>query len=70
MRKIYIIDDDMNSVQRIQAILKKKGYQCIKGFTSPTESFDLTQKEPPDLVIPDIIMPEMNRFELTEKIKK
>ena len=35
--KIYIIDDDINSIQLIQTILKKKGYQCIKDFTSPTE---------------------------------
>ncbi len=60
---IYIVDDDSRSIQLIEAILKKKGYRKIKGFTSSTEGFDMTQKAPPDLLILDIIMPKMNGFE-------
>jgi len=67
--KIYIIDDDISSINLVEALLTKKDYRNIKTFTSPVEGFDLTQKEPPDLIILDIIMPEMNGFEFCTKLR-
>ncbi len=67
--KIYIIDDDINSINLLEALLTKKGYGNIKTFTSSIEGFYLTQKEPPDLILLDIIMPEMDGFEFCTKLR-
>ncbi len=67
--KILIIDDDeeLNSLLRIY--LEKSGYEVISTL-KPLEGIDLTLKQQPNLVILDIMMPEMDGFEVCRTIRQ
>lgn len=67
--KILIVDDEA-AIRRIVAFrLQQKGYQIITA-TNGVEALDLFNQLLPDLVIVDLMLPEMGGFELTEQIRK
>lgn len=67
-RNILFVDDDQSTRLLLQAMLKQAGYLPI---TSPSafEALDLVHKHAFDLIILDIMMPEMNGFEFLKRIK-
>ncbi len=65
---ILIVDDNPNNLQVLGSILSTKGYK-IALAKSGTEALEFIAKEPPDLVFLDIMMPDMNGFEVCEKLK-
>lgn len=62
MRKILVVDDEKIMLLLTQRILSKK-YNVICA-TSGAEAIKLFEKEPPDLVLSDLMMPEMDGYEL------
>jgi CheY-like chemotaxis protein len=68
---ILLIDDDKMVVKITEAMLKKIGYKIIKAY-SGQEALNLFQKyrNQIDLIICDMIMPNMNGFELGYKLRK
>ena len=54
-KKILIVDDDMDLVRAVTAILTKNDYEVISAPNS-VSGFELAKKEAPDLIIIDIIM--------------
>ena len=62
MRKILVVDDEKIMLMLTQRILSKK-YNVICA-TSGAEAIKLFEKEPPDLVLSDLMMPEMDGYEL------
>ncbi len=68
--KILIIDDDMSSVALLQRRLESSGYTDIQTTTSAKEGLLLVQKDPPDLVILDIVMPEMDGYGFCKQLRK
>jgi CheY-like chemotaxis protein len=68
-KKILVVDDDMRNVFAISKILKERGMQPIKAENGMV-ALDLLDKNPDiDLVLMDIMMPEMDGFEAMQKIK-
>lgn len=62
MRKILVVDDEKIMLMLTQRILSKK-YNVICA-TSGAEAIKLFEKETPDLVLSDLMMPEMDGYEL------
>ena len=62
VRKVLIIDDDPVVVRLGEALLQKNGFNFIRA-TSATEGLEIASRQKPDLVVPDVVMPEMNGFE-------
>ncbi len=52
----------------LSAILKKEGYSVVSAVNGQ-EAIDVFQQEEPDLVLMDIMMPVMDGYEATQKIK-
>lgn len=71
MKKIIIVDDDPDLLFTLKAILEysDKGYE-VTTFDGGAKCIQHLKKEIPDLILSDIMMPEMNGWELFEKIKK
>jgi two-component system response regulator HydG len=67
--KILIVDDEIEYQDVYEMILSDKGYytRCV---SSGREAMNLLKKESFQLVLSDLIMPEMDGMELLEKIKK
>ena len=66
---ILIVDDNANNLQVLGNILSAKGFK-IALATNGQEALDFLEKQVPDLVFLDIMMPDMNGFEVCEKIKE
>jgi twitching motility two-component system response regulator PilH len=68
MSTILIVDDSATVREMVSGILKKGGLNVIEAING-TEAQDKIQAQVPDLVVTDIVMPEMNGYELCRWIK-
>ena len=64
---IYIIDDE-ESIRESVSMALEANYQ-IKTFAEAKPAIDVIKKNPPDLILLDIGLPDMNGIEALEKIK-
>lgn len=62
MAKILVIDDSPMQVKALSLMLKKLGHEP-QGATSAREGIKVVSEHRPDLIMLDVIMPEMNGFE-------
>ncbi|MDY6796235.1 MAG: response regulator [Actinomycetota bacterium] len=66
--KVLIVDDDATIVNLLATILEMDGFQPCKA-SSGEEAFESIDKEPPDLVLLDIMMPEMDGLEFLSRLR-
>ncbi len=69
MTKIMVVDDEYFIVKVVGDLLRNNGYEVIEAF-SGFECLEKLKTECPDLIILDIMMPEMDGWETLDKIKK
>ncbi len=67
-KKIMVVDDSKSDVLLIQTILEKRGYEVVS-TTDSRLAMDVAKREKPDLLILDIMMPEMDGTELGQKFQ-
>ncbi len=68
MIKILVVEDSLTQAVRLQYLLEQNGYGASM-VSDGKKALAFFEKEIPDLVISDVVMPEMNGFELCKKIK-
>ena len=59
---ILIVDDEKRLVSLVQSYLVQEGYRVVTA-SNGKDALPLAQKEKPDLIILDIMMPEMNGYD-------
>lgn len=69
MQKILVVDDEKNIVDIIKFNLKKEGYEVLTA-SNGREAIDVNEKEKPDLIMLDIMMPEIDGYEACKKIRE
>ncbi|THB74930.1 MAG: hybrid sensor histidine kinase/response regulator [Gammaproteobacteria bacterium] len=67
-QRILVVDDTPKNIQVIGAILREKEY-LISIASSGQMALEAIEKSVPDLVLLDIMMPEMDGYEVCERIK-
>lgn len=66
--RVLVIDDDRAATDLIQVILENEGYQVLKAFQGK-DGVEIAAREHPDIIILDIIMPEMSGFNVAYQLK-
>src|SRR5262245_60953956 len=66
--RILVVDDTPANIQSLAATLKEKGYQ-ISVATNGRQALDAVAKLRPDLILLDVMMPEMDGFETCRRLK-
>ena len=66
---ILIVEDSPTQAEELQYNLEKNGYQAVVAHNG-REALDMLCAKKPILVISDIVMPEMDGFELCRRIKE
>lgn len=66
--KILVAEDTEDSRIMLEMALASQGYEVMSG-TNGIEALHLARTTPPDLIISDILMPEMDGFELCRQVK-
>lgn len=67
-KKILIVDDEKDLVQLYQIVFNMAGYN-VTGTTSGVEALSLITSEKPDLILLDVMMPELNGIEVCRRIR-
>ncbi|HLF29298.1 MAG TPA: response regulator [Anaerolineae bacterium] len=67
--RILVIDDNRSLVRLIEGILRKEGYQVRTAFDG-LDGLEKAQKEKPDLLILDIVMPLMDGYEVCRLLQQ
>ncbi len=67
--KILIIDDEEDTVQLISILLEKRGFETIKAFRAE-EGLRKAYRHQPDLVLLDIMMPDMDGWEVCRRLRE
>lgn len=69
MYNILIVDDEIEIVKFVEIYLKNDGYNVFKAFNI-RDTFDIIKKEKVDLIILDIMMPDINGLKGCAEIRK
>ncbi len=67
--KVLVAEDDENSRQLLETVLTAKGYE-VASFDNGLKALSFLQTETVDLIISDILMPEMDGYGLCRAIKQ
>ncbi len=67
--RILVVDDILPNVKLLEAKLTGEYYDVLTATSGP-EALDKVEKESPDLVLLDVMMPGMDGFEVCQKIKE
>ena len=67
-QKILAVDDEPDILRLTQFLLESWGYE-VSTASSGKEAIERANQDPPDLILMDVNMEEMNGFEACEKIK-
>ena len=65
---IIVVDDTPANLQLLTGMLKKQGYK-VRPVPSGKLALQAAKNDPPDLILLDIMMPEMDGYELCERLK-
>jgi len=65
---IQIIDDDPEILALLSSMLAKQGY-VVRAAITGALALPSARKHPPDLILLDIMMPEMSGYEVCERLK-
>jgi pilus assembly protein CpaE len=67
-QKILVVDDELETVRMVGLLLEHRGYEVIAAL-SGKECLEKAQAENPDLVLLDIMMPDVDGYEICRKLR-
>ncbi len=67
-KKILLVEDNPVNRRLAGFLLRSQGYDVVEATTA-AEAWEILAKDPPDLIVMDIQLPEMDGLEVTTKLK-
>lgn len=68
-RRILIVDDEKNIVDIIKYNLKKESFDTLEAYDGRS-AIEIAEKEKPDLILLDVMLPELDGFTVCRKIRQ
>ena len=66
--KVLVVDDEPFICRSLSFVLRKENYEVLEARNGE-EALEAIRTERPDLVFLDVMMPKINGFEVTERVK-
>jgi len=67
-KTVMVVDDNPDIITIVRTIVEGKGYSVFSATSGP-ELLDLLKTQKPDLILMDIMMPEMDGLEVLTRLK-
>jgi two-component system, OmpR family, alkaline phosphatase synthesis response regulator PhoP len=67
-RRILVVDDEPDFASIVQADLEREGYDVDVAYNG-VEGLEKVKSNPPDAIVLDVMMPEMDGYEMCQKLK-
>ncbi|MDX1725821.1 MAG: response regulator [Pseudomonas sp.] len=68
-KTVLIADDEPNIVISLEFLLEQAGYQVMVAHDGQ-EALEAIQRQPPDLVLLDVMLPRLSGFDVCQKIRE
>jgi CheY-like chemotaxis protein len=68
VRSIFVVDDEPIIASTLARILEQSGFAATS-FTNPLEALEAAHSEHPDLLLSDVMMPQLSGVELAMRIR-
>ncbi|WP_111655568.1 response regulator [Isoalcanivorax indicus] len=69
MAKILVVDDSPTQMANMVRICEAQGHQTVTA-NNGMQGVEMARSEKPDLILMDVVMPELNGFQATRKITR
>jgi len=69
VKRILVVDDEPQITRMLRTSLQSSGY-AVQAAENGLEAFRMFEAAPPELLITDLAMPEMNGLELTQAVRR
>jgi CheY-like chemotaxis protein len=69
-KKVLIVDDDMRNIYSLTNALEEAGVRCITAENGKAALAMLQEQPDTDIILMDVMMPEMDGYEATQEIRK
>lgn len=66
--KILVVDDDIDTLRLVGLMLERRGYEIVAA-SNGRQAITMAQSEQPDLVLLDIMMPDIDGYEVTRQLR-
>jgi two-component system OmpR family response regulator len=68
VNRIYVVDDEPDMVELLATVLKGEGYD-VETYTDGREALARVLEKPPELLLLDLMMPDLDGFELLKLLR-
>ena len=68
MNRIYVVDDEPDMVELLATVLKGEGYE-VETYTDGRAALARVLEQPPELLLLDLMMPDLDGFELLKLLR-
>lgn len=69
VKKILVVDDDPYILMSLEFLMKKNGYDVMVARNG-IEALEIVEKQIPHIILLDIMMPDVDGYEICKHIKK
>jgi DNA-binding response OmpR family regulator len=68
VHRIYVVDDEPDMVDLLATVLRAEGFE-VESFTDGRAALARVLEEPPELLLLDLMMPDLDGFELLKLLR-